>query len=39
MWQKMPHNTGVRLTFAEERDEGAPAILMVLAVDFPTKNP
>jgi hypothetical protein len=38
MWQKMPHNTGVRVTFAEERDDGAPEILMVLAVDYPDEE-
>jgi len=35
MWQKMPANTGVRLTFSEARDADAPSILMVLAVDYP----
>lgn len=38
MWQKMPHNVGVRLAFAEERDEDAPEILMVLAVDYPDQE-
>ena len=35
LWQAMPGNTGVRLTFAESRDADAPEILMVLAVDYP----
>lgn len=35
LWQGMPGNTGVRLTFADTRDADAPEILMVLAVDYP----
>lgn len=35
LWRDMPHNTGVRLTFADSRDADAPSILMVLAVDYP----
>lgn len=35
LWQAMPGNTGVRLTHAAVRDDGAPQILMVLAVDYP----
>ncbi len=35
LWQAMPGNSGVRLTFADTRDEDAPPILMVLAVDYP----
>lgn len=35
LWQAMPGNTGVRLTFADSRDPDAPEILMVLAVDYP----
>lgn len=37
LWQGMPNNTGVRVSFAEERDEGAPEIAMVLAVDYPDR--
>jgi len=37
LWQGMPGATGVRLTFAQERDEGAPEIIMVLAVDYPDR--
>jgi len=35
LWQAMPNNSGVRLTFAKTRDADAPSILMVLAVDYP----
>lgn len=37
LWQGMPNNCGVRVSFAVERDEGAPEIAMVLAVDYPDR--
>jgi hypothetical protein len=37
LWQGMPDTTGVRLTFAHERDDGAPEFLMILAVDYPDR--
>jgi hypothetical protein len=35
-WQQFPHATGVRVSFAEARDEGAPELPMILAINYPS---
>ncbi|WP_181703998.1 hypothetical protein [Chthonobacter albigriseus] len=34
-WKAFPGALAVRVTFAEERDEGAPAYPLILAIDYP----
>lgn len=34
-WQAFPGAAAVRVTFADSRDDGAPAIALILAVDYP----
>ena len=34
-WQAFPGAVAVRVTFADSRDDGAPAIPLILAVDYP----
>lgn len=34
-WQAFPGATAVRVSFAEDRDPGAPAFPLILAVDYP----
>lgn len=36
-WRAFPRATAVRVCFAMERDEGAPPIPLVLAVDYPDR--
>ncbi|MCB1332847.1 MAG: hypothetical protein KDK26_04165 [Roseivivax sp.] len=36
-WQVFPGASAVRVTFATERDEGAPEMPMMLAVDYPDR--
>lgn len=37
MWQVFPGVVGIRVSFAEERDPGAPELVMILAVDYPNR--
>lgn len=37
-WQAFPDVLGVRVTFADERDEGAPEFPLILAIDYPTRE-
>ncbi|MDW9615301.1 hypothetical protein GOC09_30530 [Sinorhizobium meliloti] len=34
-WKQFPHATDVRISFAESRDEGAPELSMILAINYP----
>ena len=34
-WQAFPGVTAIRVSFVEERDPGAPEIVLILAVDYP----
>ena len=34
-WQQFPQATDVRVSFAEARDEGAPELPMILAINYP----
>lgn len=36
-WQAFPGASAVRISFAEERDEGAPGFPLILAVDYPDR--
>lgn len=36
-WQAFPGVTAVRVSFVEERDEGAPEFVLILAVDYPDR--
>ncbi|SIQ32054.1 hypothetical protein SAMN05880590_103111 [Rhizobium sp. RU35A] len=35
-WRQFPHATDVRVSFAEARDDGAPELPMILAVNYPS---
>ncbi|GLR54838.1 hypothetical protein GCM10007923_60570 [Shinella yambaruensis] len=35
-WRQFPHATDVRVSFAEARDEGAPELPMILAINYPS---
>ena len=35
LWKKMPGALAVRVGFAQSRDEGAPNLSMILAIDYP----
>jgi hypothetical protein len=37
-WRAFPGVSAVRISFAEERDHGAPELVLILAVDYPDKN-
>ena len=37
LWTQFPGNTEVEVTFAEERDEGAPEFPLILAVSYPDR--
>jgi len=34
-WQAFPGATAIRVSFVEERDPGAPEVVLILAVDYP----
>jgi hypothetical protein len=36
-WRAVPGAVAVRVTFADGRDEGAPSIPLILAVDYPDR--
>jgi len=36
-WRAFPGVIAVRVSFAEERDEGAPELALILAVDYPDR--
>ena len=36
-WRQFPHATDVRISFAEQRDEGAPEYPMILAITYPDR--
>jgi hypothetical protein len=36
-WQAFPGAVAVRVSFSEERDEGAPEFPLILAVDYPDR--
>lgn len=38
LWEAFPGALAVRVGFAEERDEGAPELPMILAVDYPDRG-
>lgn len=35
-WRQFPYATDVRISFAEGRDEGAPELPMILAINYPS---
>ncbi len=35
-WRQFPHATDVRISFAEFRDDGAPELPMILAINYPS---
>lgn len=35
-WQQFPQATDVRVSFAEARDDGAPELPMILAINYPS---
>jgi hypothetical protein len=35
VWQRFPGALAIRVTFAEDRDEGAPDYPLILAIDWP----
>ena len=35
VWQRFPGITAIRVTFAEQRDDGAPEFPLILAIDYP----
>lgn len=37
-WTAFPGASNVRVTFADERDDGAPAFPLILAVDYPDRE-
>jgi hypothetical protein len=37
VWSQFPGNTDVRVSFGEERDEGAPEFPLVLAITYPDR--
>ena len=36
-WQAFPGVLAVRVSFVQERDEGAPQLVLILAVDYPDR--
>ena len=38
LWTQFPGNTDVRVTFGEERDEGAPEYPLILAITYPDRD-
>jgi hypothetical protein len=36
-WQAFPGVTAIRVSFVEERDAGAPEVVLILAVDYPDR--
>jgi hypothetical protein len=36
-WRAFPGVIAVRVSFAQERDEGAPELVLILAVDYPDR--
>lgn len=36
-WQVFPGVTAIRVSFVEERDPGAPEVVLILAVDYPDR--
>lgn len=36
-WQAFPGAVAIRVSFVEERDPGAPEIVLILAVDYPDR--
>ena len=37
MWRQFPGQTGLRITFGLERDEGAPEYPLILAITYPDR--
>jgi len=37
LWTQFPGNTDVRVSFGEERDEGAPEFPLILAISYPDR--
>ncbi len=37
VWQRFPGVLGIRVTFAEDRDDGAPDYPLILAIDWPDR--
>lgn len=37
MWRQFPRQTGLRITFGLERDEGAPEYPLILAITYPDR--
>lgn len=37
VWQRFPGALAIRVTFAEDRDEGAPDYPLILAIDWPDR--
>jgi hypothetical protein len=37
VWQRFPGALAIRVTFAEDRDEGAPEYPLILAIDWPDR--
>lgn len=37
LWKQFPGNTDVRVTFSDDRDEGAPEFPLILAISYPDK--
>lgn len=38
LWQAFPGVVAVRVSFVEERDDGAPELVLILAVDYPDRS-
>ena len=38
IWRTFPGAVAMRVSFAEERDEGAPEIAMILELDYPDRD-
>jgi hypothetical protein len=38
LWRQFPNNTDVRVSFGEERDEGAPEFPLILAITYPDRK-
>lgn len=37
VWRRFPGALAIRVTFAEDRDEGAPDLPLILAIDWPDR--
>ena len=37
-WRAFPGVTAIRVSFVEERDPGAPEVVLILAVDYPDRE-